>query len=222
MLPVRRCDVYHPHAGIAAEAVAERAPRNTPGGRAAAVAGWPTASTASAAGSPPSSGNCSPGPNPPVVLCLSEYIKRDVRRHYPQLPDSRLVTLFNAVDLEKFDPAARAEAARGSASASGFPRTGRRADDRAGLRRKGLARGDRARGAGGRRTGSSCSSSAKGTPAPYQRLAGAARRRADASSSPGRRPTLTPSTARRTSSSCRPATTRAASSCSKRWRWACR
>jgi UDP-glucose:(heptosyl)LPS alpha-1,3-glucosyltransferase len=44
-------------------------------------------------------------PDPPVVLCLSEYVKSTVRRHYPGLPEDRLATLFNAVNLSHFDPA---------------------------------------------------------------------------------------------------------------------
>jgi UDP-glucose:(heptosyl)LPS alpha-1,3-glucosyltransferase len=47
------------------------------------------------------------GPRPPVVLSLSEYVKNEMRLHYPDLPDDRLVTLFNAVDTDRFDPAAR-------------------------------------------------------------------------------------------------------------------
>jgi UDP-glucose:(heptosyl)LPS alpha-1,3-glucosyltransferase len=43
-------------------------------------------------------------PNGPVVLCLSDYVKGFVRQHYPQLPDERMVRLFNAVDLERFNP----------------------------------------------------------------------------------------------------------------------
>jgi hypothetical protein len=27
------------------------------------------------------------GDKPPVVLCLSEYVKAELRRHYPSLPD---------------------------------------------------------------------------------------------------------------------------------------
>jgi len=45
------------------------------------------------------------GARAPVVLCLSEYIKAVVRRHY-DLPDGKMATLFNAVDLRKFDPLA--------------------------------------------------------------------------------------------------------------------
>ncbi len=48
---------------------------------------------------------------PPLILCLSNYVKDTVRRHY-DLPDDRLFTLFNAVDLSRFDPAARPDAGR--------------------------------------------------------------------------------------------------------------
>ena len=40
---------------------------------------------------------------PPVVLCLSDYVKATVRAHFA-LPEDRLATLFNAVDLSKFGP----------------------------------------------------------------------------------------------------------------------
>ncbi len=46
------------------------------------------------------------GKTGPVVLCLSEYIKGYVKKHYP-LPDEQLVTLFNAVDLNRFEPETR-------------------------------------------------------------------------------------------------------------------
>jgi UDP-glucose:(heptosyl)LPS alpha-1,3-glucosyltransferase len=49
------------------------------------------------------------GPRPPVVLCLSEYVKAAVRKHYA-LPEDRLEKLFNGIDLGKFDPARRPEA----------------------------------------------------------------------------------------------------------------
>jgi UDP-glucose:(heptosyl)LPS alpha-1,3-glucosyltransferase len=90
MLPVRKCDVYHPHAGIAAEAMSKKSvwfnPRR-----------WMMASVEK---------ELLMGERGPVVLCLSEYIKGFVRKHYP-LPEDRLATLFNAVDLERFQPQAR-------------------------------------------------------------------------------------------------------------------
>jgi UDP-glucose:(heptosyl)LPS alpha-1,3-glucosyltransferase len=102
MLPVRSCDLYHPHAGLAAEAVqtghlkhagafqrnlARVANRlNTKRQRFAAI-----------------EHDLLAGPASPVVLCLSDYVKQTVRRRYA-LPDERLATLFNAVDLHRFDP----------------------------------------------------------------------------------------------------------------------
>jgi UDP-glucose:(heptosyl)LPS alpha-1,3-glucosyltransferase len=100
MLPVRRCDVYHPHAGIAAQtigsgpALSRLANRfNRKRQRFAAVEGEML--------SPPSG---------PIVLCLSDYVKEMARRHYPRLAESRLVKLFNGIDLQRFDPNARPQA----------------------------------------------------------------------------------------------------------------
>jgi UDP-glucose:(heptosyl)LPS alpha-1,3-glucosyltransferase len=105
MLPVRSCDVYHPHAGIAAQAVRsahlkEEGPvmrmiaqvSNRMNRRRQRFAAVERALLR--------------GGRPPVVLCLSEYVKRDVAAHYT-LDPSRLAILFNATDLHRFDPAVR-------------------------------------------------------------------------------------------------------------------
>lgn len=84
MLPVRQCDVYHPHAGVAAGS----------GG------GWWSRRRRYAE----VERGLLTGPEPPLVLCLSEYVKRDFRKHYV-MDERRLVGLFNAVDLGRFDPA---------------------------------------------------------------------------------------------------------------------
>ena len=95
MLPVRGCDVYHPHAGVAAEAVGRGSPLNncltgsTVGGQRFAAVERALLT----------------GPTPPVVLCLSNVVRSAVRRWYPTLAADRLATLFNAVDLARFDPA---------------------------------------------------------------------------------------------------------------------
>ncbi|MGH7177146.1 MAG: glycosyltransferase family 4 protein [Tepidisphaeraceae bacterium] len=94
MLPVRQCDVYHPHAGLAAAAFggARRKmsaifnPRRL---RFAAV-----------------ERSLIIGASPPVVLCLSEYVKRAVAQRYAS---ADLAALFNAVDLSRFEPAPRRE-----------------------------------------------------------------------------------------------------------------
>lgn len=87
MLPVPGCHLYHPHAGVAAEAAAKWNAVFNPRRRAMARVERALLSD----------------PCGPLVLCLSDYVKRFVRRHYP-LPDDRLVRLFNAVDLARFAP----------------------------------------------------------------------------------------------------------------------
>ena len=88
MLPVRRCDVYHPHAGMAAEQTRRMNVIFNP--RRVVMAAVETELLAR--------------PIPPIVLSLSEYVKRNIFKLYPGLPIDRLVTLFNAVDLKRFDP----------------------------------------------------------------------------------------------------------------------
>jgi UDP-glucose:(heptosyl)LPS alpha-1,3-glucosyltransferase len=103
MAPVRQCDVYHPHAGLAVatlqsghlkharpvtQAVAKLA--NRLNGRRQLLAEVEARLLNSS--------------RPPVVLCLSDYVKRSIASHF-ELPQDRLATLFNAVDLSRFDPA---------------------------------------------------------------------------------------------------------------------
>ncbi|HWP41165.1 MAG TPA: glycosyltransferase family 4 protein, partial [Tepidisphaeraceae bacterium] len=90
MLPVRRCHVYHPHAGMAAASVAGRPLQTLLNPRRRVMASIEHRLLNS--------------PHPPVVLCLSDYVKQSVLQHYPELPADRLATLFNAVDLDLFDP----------------------------------------------------------------------------------------------------------------------
>ena len=92
MLPVNRCDVYHPHAGIAAAAEQKwNIHLNLRRKRMARV-----------------ERDLITGEHPPITIALSEYVKRSIRAHYP-LPDARLATLFNAVDLHRFEPVPRPE-----------------------------------------------------------------------------------------------------------------
>lgn len=108
MLPVRRCDVYHPHAGIAAEAVASGHLKHS-GTVQRAMARVGTRFNARRQRFARVERQLLDGANPPTVLCLSEYVKGTVRKHY-ELPEAKLATLFNSVDLAKFDPARRPEA----------------------------------------------------------------------------------------------------------------
>jgi glycosyltransferase involved in cell wall biosynthesis len=88
MLTNPHCDLYHPHAGIAADALRRRwSALFNPRRRAMAEVERELVDESRA-----------------VFLSLSEYSKADVLRHYPRLAPDRLVTLFNAVDLDRFQP----------------------------------------------------------------------------------------------------------------------
>jgi UDP-glucose:(heptosyl)LPS alpha-1,3-glucosyltransferase len=97
MLPIRQCDVYHPHAGVAAVVVAQWNRLFNPRRRLMAAV----------------ERDLLQSQRPPITIALSEYVKRSIRQHYP-LSDGRLATLFNAVDLNRFQP-------RAPLSRSGLP-----------------------------------------------------------------------------------------------------
>lgn len=108
MLPVRQCDVYHPHAGLAAESIEAGHLRyanplrrwlsrlgttlNRKRQRFAAV-----------------ERELIDGPHPPVVLCLSERMRQAALKFFT-VDAQRVVRLFNGVDLNRFDPTQRPEA----------------------------------------------------------------------------------------------------------------
>ena len=94
MLPVRRCDIYHPHAGMAK----------------AAVAAWTSRLNRKRRTFAQVEESLIHGIYKPTVLCLSDYIKSSILQHYPEI-ESQLVKLFNAVDLKRFDPETHAAAA---------------------------------------------------------------------------------------------------------------
>jgi UDP-glucose:(heptosyl)LPS alpha-1,3-glucosyltransferase len=104
MLPVRRCDVYHPHAGLAADAI-ERGHLKHAGAVKRALAKVGNRVNVKRNAFARVERALLDNARPPVVLCLSEYVKETVRRHYRNLTGDRLATLFNAVDLARFDPA---------------------------------------------------------------------------------------------------------------------
>ena len=92
MLPVRRCDIYHPHAGIAAETITLGSVLARLGNRLNARRHrFATVER-----------ELLTGASPPIVLCLSDYVRASLLRFYP-LPPDRTATLFNAVDLDRFD-----------------------------------------------------------------------------------------------------------------------
>ena len=110
MLPVRRCDLYHPHAGMAKAALRSHLSRTSTARRTLARIGnhlnrkrrlFAEIEDAMIH-----------GPDKPVVLCLSDYVKGMILDHYPHI-SGQLVKLFNGIDLDAFDPA-KHSAARGA------------------------------------------------------------------------------------------------------------
>ena len=107
--PVRRCDFYHPQAGLAAEALASghlksegiRRPLDklaTRLNRKRQFVGSVERAMLS-------------GADAPTVLCVSDMVRRTALEHYPSMPEGKLLTLFNAVDPDRFDPDAKPQAA---------------------------------------------------------------------------------------------------------------
>ena len=102
MLPVRSCDIYHPHAGMAAAGIQTHLSRRTlPGRTAARLANRLNRKRQAYARIERELLEHS---DTPIVLCLSEYVKGSILQHYPHIGD-RLVKLFNAVNLDKIRPA---------------------------------------------------------------------------------------------------------------------
>ena len=87
MLPMPRCDIYHPHAGMAVEQMEKGNRLVNPRRRLMADVERELLA----------------GDHPPIVIALSDYVKRSILKSYP-LPDDRLATVFNAAALNYFDP----------------------------------------------------------------------------------------------------------------------
>jgi UDP-glucose:(heptosyl)LPS alpha-1,3-glucosyltransferase len=104
MLPVRQCDVYHPHAGLAVAAVETGHEKHA--GVKRAVAKLFNRFNPKRQKFAAIERGLLESQNRPITICLSDYIRRDVQRYYT-LKESDLATLFNAVDLQRFDPSAR-------------------------------------------------------------------------------------------------------------------
>ena len=109
MLPFDSCDIYHPHAGIALDAIKfGHCNKPTRLKRALAWIGNRTNRRRLKFASVEKQMLT----NRPVVLCLSNLIKEVVHREYPTLPLENLVSLFNGIDIQKFDPSIRPETRR--------------------------------------------------------------------------------------------------------------
>jgi UDP-glucose:(heptosyl)LPS alpha-1,3-glucosyltransferase len=102
MMPVHQCDVYHPHAGLAAEAI-ERGHLKHGGGVRQSVSRVTNQLHLRRRYFRSVEKKLLGRDDGPVVLCVSNLVKNEVRQHYP-LPEKRLAVLFNAVDLIRFDP----------------------------------------------------------------------------------------------------------------------
>jgi UDP-glucose:(heptosyl)LPS alpha-1,3-glucosyltransferase len=107
MLPVRRCDLYHPHAGLAKAALRTYQSRASAPMRGLARLGNRLNRKRRLFAQVEDA--LLHGPQKPFVLCLSDYVKRMILADYPDI-SHQLVTLFNGIDLVKFDPAAHAAA----------------------------------------------------------------------------------------------------------------
>jgi len=106
--PVRRCDFYHPQAGLAAEALASGHLKYDGLRRPLDQVATKLNAKRQFVGSIERA--LLTGGDAPTLLCVSDMVKATARRHYPDLPQDKLVTLFNAIDPDRFDPARRPEA----------------------------------------------------------------------------------------------------------------
>ena len=105
MLPLPACDVYHPHAGVAADAILTGHRKHASKFRrilAKIFSRWSPRRRRFAQ----VERDLLTRPSRPITICLSNYVAGTVRAHY-DLNESDLATLFNSVDLAKYDPATR-------------------------------------------------------------------------------------------------------------------
>lgn len=108
MLPVRHCDVYHPHAGLAAEnlATGHLKHRGRFMQKLARIANQFNPRRRMYASAERGLFGHAPLP---VMLCLSEYVRRSVRGRF-MLPEELLPVLYNGIELRTFDPKRRPDA----------------------------------------------------------------------------------------------------------------
>jgi UDP-glucose:(heptosyl)LPS alpha-1,3-glucosyltransferase len=105
MLPVRRCDVYQPHAGLAFEGVELGHLRhNNPLKR--TLARWGNRFNRKRRRFADVEKQMMSSARPPIMLCLTDSMRAAASRRFPGA-QNRIVTLFYGIDLHRFDPAAR-------------------------------------------------------------------------------------------------------------------
>ncbi len=103
MLPVRCCDVYHPHAGLAAQQITGGHRKYGDPFRRAVAWGLNQVNRKRLAFYDVER-QLLESARPPIVVSLSDYVGATIVASYPKLPRSRVMKLFNAVDLSRFDP----------------------------------------------------------------------------------------------------------------------
>jgi len=90
MLPMAGCDVYHPHAGFAVAALRGKYIQAFFNPRRRLYARVER--------------RLLDAPSPPVVICLSDMVRREFAHTNPLFPPEHLRVVFNAVDLSRFTP----------------------------------------------------------------------------------------------------------------------
>jgi UDP-glucose:(heptosyl)LPS alpha-1,3-glucosyltransferase len=93
MLPVPRCDIYHPQAGV--ETISLQ--NGTAGKRFWGLIDFKRQAFARV------EQHLVDGPNPPLVICMSERSRHETASHF-KIDPQRLVTLYNGIDDRRFDP----------------------------------------------------------------------------------------------------------------------
>jgi UDP-glucose:(heptosyl)LPS alpha-1,3-glucosyltransferase len=105
MLPVRRCDFYHPHAGLAFEGVERGYLRhNDPIRRTASR--WATRFNRKRQRFADIEREMITGQAGPIVLCLTDRMRQAAAARFPQ-QQGNFVRLFYGIDLDRFDPAVK-------------------------------------------------------------------------------------------------------------------
>lgn len=108
MLPVWHCNLYQPHAGIEADNLARGHLKHaTPVTRLLAKVGNQLNRRRRLVADVEH--QMIAGRHPPLILCLSDYVRQAAIRHYPGRAD-HMTILHNGVDLSRFDPALRPQA----------------------------------------------------------------------------------------------------------------
>lgn len=108
MLPMRWCDVYHPHAGLAVQTIEEGHQKHS--GIARPIAKVFNRFNSRRRMFARVERQLIASNKRPLVIALSNAMKKNICEYYPALGETDVVTLMNAVDLQKFNPALRPEA----------------------------------------------------------------------------------------------------------------